>query len=86
MNGGNEEILRKVDFVVFCFCLDDFFIKDLIYLFYSMFYGDGINRWFDKSFNFVIVEDGIVGVYFEYVWGDGVVVFRFFYEVFKDSI
>nr|XP_058919787.1 carnitine O-palmitoyltransferase 2, mitochondrial isoform X2 [Kogia breviceps] len=85
VSGGNEETLRKVDSAVFCLCLDDFPIKDLVHLSHNMLHGDGTNRWFDKSFNLIIAKDGTAAVHFEHAWGDGVAVLRFFNEVFKDS-
>ncbi|CAK6441136.1 unnamed protein product [Pipistrellus nathusii] len=84
-SGGNEETLRKVDSAVFCLCLDDFPIKDLVHLSHTMLHGDGTNRWYDKSFNLIIAKDGTAAVHFEHAWGDGVAVLRFFNEVFKDS-
>ncbi|XP_019692581.1 carnitine O-palmitoyltransferase 2, mitochondrial isoform X4 [Felis catus] len=84
-SGGNEEALRKVDSAVFCLCLDDFPIKDLIHLSHNMLHGDGTNRWFDKSFNLIIAKDGTAAINFEHAWGDGVAVLRFLNEVFKDS-
>lgn len=85
VQGGNEETLRRVDAAVFCLCLDDFPVKDLIHLSHSMLHGDGTNRWFDKSFNLILAEDGTAAVHFEHAWGDGVAVLRFLNEVFKDS-
>ncbi|XP_077005725.1 carnitine O-palmitoyltransferase 2, mitochondrial isoform X2 [Tamandua tetradactyla] len=82
---GNEETLRSVDSAVFCLCLDDFPIKDLIHLSHNMLHGDGTNRWFDKSFNLIIAKDGTAAVHFEHSWGDGIAMLRFFNEVFKDS-
>ncbi|KAM6172478.1 carnitine O-palmitoyltransferase 2, mitochondrial isoform 2-T2 [Erethizon dorsatum] len=85
VRGGNEETLHKVDSAVFCLCLDDFPIKDLVHLSHTMLHGDGTNRWFDKSFNLIVAQDGSAAVHFEHAWGDGVAVLRFFNEVFKDS-
>ncbi|XP_032756677.1 carnitine O-palmitoyltransferase 2, mitochondrial [Rattus rattus] len=82
---GNKETLKKVDSAVFCLCLDDFPMKDLIHLSHTMLHGDGTNRWFDKSFNLIVAEDGTAAVHFEHAWGDGVAVLRFFNEVFRDS-
>ncbi|XP_075412422.1 carnitine O-palmitoyltransferase 2, mitochondrial [Tenrec ecaudatus] len=82
---GNGEVLRKVDSAVFCLCLDDFPIRDRAHLFHTMLHSDGANRWFDKSFNLVLAQDGCAAVHFEHSWGDGVAVLRFFNEIFKDS-
>ncbi|XP_030180743.1 carnitine O-palmitoyltransferase 2, mitochondrial isoform X2 [Lynx canadensis] len=84
-SGGNEEALRKVDSAVFCLCLDDFPIKDLVHLCHNMLHGDGTNRWFDKSFNLIMAKDGTAAIHVEHAWGDGVAVLRFLNEVFKDS-
>uniref|UniRef100_A0A8C5NX02 Carnitine O-palmitoyltransferase 2, mitochondrial n=1 Tax=Jaculus jaculus TaxID=51337 RepID=A0A8C5NX02_JACJA len=85
VHGGNGQTLEKVDSAVFCLCLDDFPIKDLVHLSHTMLHGDGTNRWFDKSFNLIVAKDGTAAVHFEHAWGDGVAVLRFFNEVFKDS-
>lgn len=86
LDNGNEEALRKVDSAVFCLCLDDFPIKDLTHLSHTMLHGDGINRWYDKSFNLILSQDGTAAIHFEHSWGDGVAVLRFQNEVFKDSV
>ncbi|XP_044770452.1 carnitine O-palmitoyltransferase 2, mitochondrial isoform X2 [Neomonachus schauinslandi] len=86
VSGGNEETLRKVDSAVFCLCLDDFPMKDLVHLSHNMLHGDGTNRWFDKSFNLIIAKDGTAAVHFEHAWGDGVAVLRLLNEMFKDSV
>ncbi|XP_025727433.1 carnitine O-palmitoyltransferase 2, mitochondrial isoform X2 [Callorhinus ursinus] len=86
VSGGNEETLRKVDSAVFCLCLDDFPMKDLVHLSHNMLHGDGTNRWFDKSFNLIIAKDGAAALHFEHAWGDGVAVLRLLNEMFKDSI
>ncbi|XP_074858992.1 carnitine O-palmitoyltransferase 2, mitochondrial isoform X2 [Carettochelys insculpta] len=85
LDNGNEEVLQKVDSAIFCLCLDDFPIKDLVHLSHSMLHGDGINRWYDKSFNLILAKDGNAAIHFEHSWGDGVAVLRFLNEVFKDS-
>ncbi|KAJ6662498.1 hypothetical protein lerEdw1_011634 [Lerista edwardsae] len=86
LDNGNEEALRKVDSAIFCLCLDDFPIKDLTHLSHTMLHGDGINRWYDKSFNLILSKDGTAAIHFEHSWGDGVAMLRFQNEVFKDSV
>ena len=44
-------------------------------------YGNGRNRWFDKSFSFVFTPKGQVALNFEHSWGDGVAVLRLCNEV-----
>uniref|UniRef100_A0ABM5G7V3 Carnitine O-palmitoyltransferase 2, mitochondrial n=1 Tax=Pogona vitticeps TaxID=103695 RepID=A0ABM5G7V3_9SAUR len=86
LDNGNKDTLRKVDSAIFCLCLDDFPIKDLTHLSQTMLHSDGINRWYDKSFNLILTQDGTAAIHFEHSWGDGVAVLRFQNEVFKDSI
>uniref|UniRef100_A0ACB8F413 Carnitine O-palmitoyltransferase 2, mitochondrial n=2 Tax=Sphaerodactylus townsendi TaxID=933632 RepID=A0ACB8F413_9SAUR len=85
LDSSNEEALRKVDSAIFCLCLDDSPVKDLIHLSHTMLHGDGTNRWYDKSFNLILTKDGTAAVHFEHSWGDGVAMLRFQNEVFKDS-
>ncbi|XP_062994892.1 carnitine O-palmitoyltransferase 2, mitochondrial [Elgaria multicarinata webbii] len=85
LDSGNEEALGKVDSAIFCLCLDDFPLEDLNHLSHTMLHGDGINRWYDKSFNLILAQDGTAAIHFEHSWGDGVAVLRFQNEVFKDS-
>ncbi|XP_055978326.1 carnitine O-palmitoyltransferase 2, mitochondrial isoform X1 [Sorex fumeus] len=85
LSAGNEAALHKVDSAVFCLCLDDARMTDLVHLSHNMLHGDGANRWFDKSFSLILAADGTAAVNFEHAWGDGVAVLRFFNEVFKDS-
>uniref|UniRef100_A0A8D0HBD4 Carnitine O-palmitoyltransferase 2, mitochondrial n=1 Tax=Sphenodon punctatus TaxID=8508 RepID=A0A8D0HBD4_SPHPU len=85
LENGNEEALRKVDSAVFCLCLDERSIKDPVPLSHNMLHGDGVNRWYDKSFNLILTKDGTAAIHFEHAWGDGVAVLRFQNEVFKDS-
>ncbi|XP_060629518.2 carnitine O-palmitoyltransferase 2, mitochondrial isoform X2 [Anolis sagrei] len=85
LENGNAETLRKVDSAIFCLCLDDFPINSVNHLSHTMLHGDGINRWYDKSFNLILAKDGTAAIHFEHSWGDGVAVLRFQNEVFKDS-
>ncbi|XP_077189805.1 carnitine O-palmitoyltransferase 2, mitochondrial isoform X1 [Paroedura picta] len=85
LDNGNEEALRKVDSAIFCLCLDDSPVRDLIHLSHTMLHGDGTNRWYDKSFNLILTKDGTAAIHFEHSWGDGVAMLRFQNEVFKDS-
>lgn len=85
LSAGNEAVLQKVDSAVFCLCLDDDRVTDLVQLSHNMLHGDGTNRWYDKSFNLILAADGTAAIHFEHAWGDGVAVLRFLNEVFKDS-
>ena len=54
-------------------------------MFRAMLTGDGRNRWFDKSFSFIVTPNGQLGMSFEHSWGDGVAVLRMCNDVFKAS-
>ncbi|XP_010862457.2 carnitine O-palmitoyltransferase 2, mitochondrial [Esox lucius] len=82
---GNGEVLGLVDSALFCLCLDDESMKDHIHVSHNMLYGDGANRWYDKSFSIIMTKCGNSAINFEHSWGDGVAVLRFQNEVFRDT-
>ena len=43
----------------------------------SLFHGNGANRWFDKSINLVVHEDGTCGLNCEHSWADAPVMVSF---------
>lgn len=43
------------------------------------------NRWFDKSFNMIVLSDGTLGLHCEHAWGDGVALLRFCNDIHKDA-
>ncbi|XP_043555251.1 carnitine O-palmitoyltransferase 2, mitochondrial [Chiloscyllium plagiosum] len=85
LEAGNTETLKKIDTAVFCICLDDITVKDHLQLSHNMLYGNGLNRWYDKSFSIILTKDGHAAVNFEHSWGDGVAVLRLMNEIFKDT-
>ncbi|KAI4903245.1 hypothetical protein NFI96_022052 [Prochilodus magdalenae] len=85
LEAGNREALGLVDNALFCLCLDEEEMRDHIHISHNMLYGDGCNRWYDKSFSIILAKDGQAAVNFEHSWGDGVAVLRFQNEVFKDT-
>jgi carnitine O-palmitoyltransferase 2 len=38
----------------------------------TMLHGTGRNRWFDKSFQYIVLPSGRAALNFEHSWGDGV--------------
>ncbi|XP_077439893.1 carnitine O-palmitoyltransferase 2, mitochondrial isoform X2 [Vanacampus margaritifer] len=82
---GNGEDLKTVDGALFCLCLDDVTLRDSVDASHNMLHGDGVNRWFDKSFSIIVAQDGHTAINFEHSWGDGVAVLRFLNEIFKDT-
>lgn len=43
------------------------------------------NRWYDKSFNIIMLSDGTLGLHCEHSWGDGVALLRFCNDIDKDA-
>ena len=43
--------------------------------------GSARDRWFDKSFQLIVSQDGEAAINFEHAWGDGIAVVRFANEV-----
>lgn len=84
---GNEKALRTVDSALFCLCLDNGTIdpERPIPMIRDFLFGDGTNRWFDKSFSLIVSKDGTAGINFEHSWGDGVAVLRYFQEIYKET-
>lgn len=83
---GNEKTIKTIDTSLFNICLDDDDVgDDPIPLTRKFLHGDGVNRWFDKSFSLIVSKDGVAGLNFEHSWGDGVAVLRYFQDIHKDS-
>ncbi|XP_076447430.1 carnitine O-palmitoyltransferase 2, mitochondrial-like isoform X2 [Babylonia areolata] len=82
---SNETQLKLLDSAAFCLVLDDEDLTDPIPLARSFLFSDGVNRWFDKSFQLILSKRGTAAVNFEHSWGDGVAVMRYFKELYKDS-
>ncbi len=57
-SGLNKSSLAAIESALFVLCLDDA-VPDLSV---SAFVGDGRNRWFDKSFNYIVWKNGRVGL------------------------
>ncbi|GCB66432.1 carnitine O-palmitoyltransferase 2, mitochondrial [Scyliorhinus torazame] len=85
LEAGNAQVLNKIDTAIFCICLDDMTVKDHLELSHNMLHGNGLNRWFDKSFSIILTKDGNAAINFEHSWGDGVAVLRLMNETFKDT-
>ncbi|XP_020368798.2 carnitine O-palmitoyltransferase 2, mitochondrial [Rhincodon typus] len=85
LEAGNTEVLNKIDTAIFCICFDDITVKDHLQLSHNMLHGNGLNRWYDKSFSIILTKEGHAAVNFEHSWGDGVAVLRLMNEIFKDT-
>ncbi|XP_045616740.2 carnitine O-palmitoyltransferase 2, mitochondrial isoform X1 [Procambarus clarkii] len=82
---GNEAALNSIDSAAFNIVFDDQEVGlDAEKMYRTFLYGNGKNRWFDKSFSLVFSRDGQGGLNFEHSWGDGVAVMSYFNEVAKN--
>ncbi|UJR25276.1 hypothetical protein I4U23_006628 [Adineta vaga] len=83
----NKQVFKEIDSSIMVVCLDEDdpskLHKNLTkeqraryisgkYLCYN-----ASNRWYDKSFNMIMLSDGTLGLHCEHSWGDGVALLRF---------
>ncbi|CAG8561780.1 6033_t:CDS:2 [Acaulospora colombiana] len=67
----NEQLLRKIESSVFAVCLDDTAPVTRDELSHACWVGDGRNRFFDKSLQFIVFENGKAGFCGEHSSMDG---------------
>ncbi|KAK6618059.1 hypothetical protein RUM44_002501 [Polyplax serrata] len=85
INPDNFQFIKAIDAALFVVCLDDVTVGENVdKIMRTYLHGDGLNRWFDKSFSLIISKDGLAAVNFEHSWGDGVAVLRYIKDVFTD--
>ena len=101
-NVGNAESLSIIDTSLFVLCLDDTTppspsdmakvalhgtsVVDLSYGSAGVQRGTCINRWYDKSLQIIVCQNGAAGVNFEHSVIDGHTVLRFASDVFTETI
>jgi carnitine O-acetyltransferase len=74
---GNAAALEDVESALFCVCLDEDAGMSSLEASNKLLHGDSGNRWFDKSFSFVVFEDGWAGINVEHCWLDGTTILSF---------
>lgn len=84
LNEGNREMLHKIDTGLFVLCLDSTSPSGSNQISRNMLAGNAENRWFDKSFQIIVCENGKAAVNFEHSWGDGIAVLRFMNDIYND--
>jgi carnitine O-palmitoyltransferase 2 len=84
-NPQNRATLQTIDSALFAVSLDDVSTTSEEELAHLFLHGQGLNRWFDKSFSLIVTKNGKASVNFEHSWGDGVAVLRYVNEIVKDS-
>jgi carnitine O-acetyltransferase len=72
----NNESLKILESSIFMICLDDTNPSNNDDIARELWHGNGRNRWFDKSLQFIIFENGVCGVNGEHSKLDGMPVAR----------
>ena len=81
----NKELLDRIETSLFALCLDDSSPNTLDERFRDILHGDGKNRWFDKSFQFIVGRNGRFGVNGEHSGLDGYPVHRLIRFIYDQS-
>ncbi len=68
---GNEETLRKIESSMFILCLDDTSPMSRTCVSRAIWHGDGQNRFFDKTIQFIVFANGKAGLLAEHSMLDG---------------
>eukprot|EP01127_Copromyxa_protea_P007851 TRINITY_DN1782_c0_g2_i1.p1 TRINITY_DN1782_c0_g2~~TRINITY_DN1782_c0_g2_i1.p1 ORF type:complete len:634 (-),score=124.07 TRINITY_DN1782_c0_g2_i1:37-1938(-) len=82
----NKEYLDKLCSSMFMVCLDDNLPMNLEETGKIMLHSDGHNRWFDKSIQLIVCENGRAGINMEHSGFDGHTCLRFAEDVFNYSV
>lgn len=82
----NKTLLEEIESALFALCLDDFSPMTLDDRFRAILHGDGKNRWFDKSFQFIVAKNGRFGVSGEHSGLDGYPVHRLIKFIYDESV
>jgi carnitine O-palmitoyltransferase 2 len=85
LHATNQQSLEAIDSALFVLSLDEEANLDDSKLSRLFLFGDGKNRWFDKSFSLLVTKDGKAAINFEHSWGDGVAVVRVLDEIYNSS-
>ena len=81
----NKTILDKIESALFALCLDDFSPMTLDDRFRAALHGDGKNRWFDKSFQFIVAKNGNFALNGEHSGLDGYPVHRLIRYIYDEE-
>ena len=89
---NNSKNLESIDSAIFNIVLEDqlqekleFDVKSTQAANSCFLWGNGANRWWDKSITWIVTEGGDCGLTFEHSWGDGVAVMRCAKDVWNES-
>ena len=81
----NKTILETIESALFALCLDDFSPMTLDDRFRAALHGDGNNRWFDKSFQFIVARNGKFALNGEHSGLDGYPVHRLIRYIYDEE-
>lgn len=81
----NKNTLEIIESALFFLCLDDFSPTTLDDRFRAVLHGDGKNRWFDKSFQFIVGQNGKFALNGEHSGLDGYPVHRLIRFVYDEE-
>jgi carnitine O-acetyltransferase len=81
----NQIYLNVIERALFALCLDTSSPESLKERFHAALHGDGANRWFDKSFQFIVGKNGHVAVNGEHAGLDGYPVHRLIRYIHLES-
>ena len=81
VNGGHIE---KIETAIFALCLDEESPSTLEDTSKQMLHGNGRNRWFDKSLQFIVTKSGELGINMEHTGVDGSIMSRFIKFLYDD--
>ena len=82
---SNAKSLELIDGSLYLLCLDSQESCSPAEYTKAMLHGDGINRWFDKSFQLIFQPNGHCSLHFEHSWGDGVALLKLFNALHEHS-
>ncbi len=83
-NNINREHIEKIETAIFALCLEEESPDSLEDISKLMLRGNGGNRWFDKSLQFIIPKNGEIGINMEHTGVDGSVMSRFIKFLYDD--
>jgi len=82
----NREYMEKLTGALFLLCLDQHMPSNLEETGKVLLHADGRNRWFDKSIQLIVCQNGKAGINMEHSGFDGHTTLRFAEDMFNYSV
>ncbi len=70
MSANNREAMTAIEDAAFALCLDENTPEEITEVSKQLLHGDGQDRFFDKSLQFIVFNNGKTGVNFEHTGVD----------------